>query len=98
MPFVLVKCLLPGGGNPERPGFPKPLSRSVGLSKAKSRFLIASHKPMALCLKLDHLQDSKVTLDHLTRVDRIRLHLRCLYRDRKYRWHLSGVWRELRSG
>jgi len=32
----------------------------------------------------------------LTRFDRIRLHLRCLIRDHKYRWHLAGVWRELR--
>jgi len=32
----------------------------------------------------------------LSRLDRIRLHLRCLMRDRKYRWHLAGVWRELR--
>jgi hypothetical protein len=32
----------------------------------------------------------------LSRFDRIRLHLRCLIRDRKYRWHLAGVWRELR--
>ena len=30
-----------------------------------------------------------------TRFDRIVLHLRCLYRDHKYRWHLAGVWREL---
>ena len=52
---------------------------------------------MVLCRILEHLQDSKVTFDDWTRVRRIRLHLRCLYRDRKYRWHLSGVWRELRS-
>jgi hypothetical protein len=25
------------------------------------------------------------------------LHLRCMLRDRKYRWHLAGVWRELRA-
>jgi|SRR5580765_7772861 len=31
----------------------------------------------------------------LSRFDRIRLHLRCLLRDHKYRWHLAGVWREL---
>jgi hypothetical protein len=97
MAFVSVKGLFPGGRNPCRPGFPNLFSRSVGLSKAKGRFLTGNHKPMALCRKLDHLQDSKVTADDLTRVDRIRLHLRCLYRDRKYRWHLSGVWRELRS-
>jgi hypothetical protein len=39
--------------------------------------------PIASCLEL-------------TRFDRILLHLRCLYRDHKYRWHLAGVWRELR--
>jgi hypothetical protein len=33
----------------------------------------------------------------LTRFARIQLHLRCLLRDHKYRWHLSGVWRELRA-
>ena len=32
----------------------------------------------------------------LTRFDRVRLHLRCLIHDHKYRWHLAGVWRELR--
>jgi hypothetical protein len=31
-----------------------------------------------------------------TRFGRILLHLRCLYHDRKYRWHLAGVWREIR--
>ena len=30
----------------------------------------------------------------LSRLDRIVLHLRCLWRDHKYRWHLAGVWRE----
>jgi hypothetical protein len=30
-----------------------------------------------------------------SRLDRIVLHLRCLWRDHKYRWHLSGVWREV---
>ena len=30
-----------------------------------------------------------------SRVDRIVLHLRCLWRDHKYRWHLAGVWREV---
>jgi hypothetical protein len=29
-----------------------------------------------------------------SRLDRIVLHLRCLWRDHKYRWHLAGVWRE----
>ena len=33
---------------------------------------------------------------NLTRFDRIVFHLRCLYRDHKYRWHWAGVWRELR--
>jgi hypothetical protein len=32
---------------------------------------------------------------NLTRFDRVRLHLRCLVRDHKYRWHLAGIWREL---
>jgi len=32
----------------------------------------------------------------LTRLDRILLHLRCVCQDHKYRWHLAGVWRELR--
>ena len=31
-----------------------------------------------------------------TRFGRILLHLRCLYHDRKYRWHLAGVRREIR--
>jgi hypothetical protein len=31
----------------------------------------------------------------LTRLDRIALHLRCLLRDHKYRWHLAGIWREV---
>jgi len=37
-----------------------------------------------------------LTKRDLTRFDRILLHLRCLNRDHKYRWHLAGVWRELR--
>ena len=41
-------------------------------------------------------EDSTVVFVDLTRFDRIRLHLRCLVRDHKYRWHLAGVWRELR--
>jgi hypothetical protein len=36
------------------------------------------------------------TATELTRFDRILLHLRCLCHDRKYRWHLAGVWREMR--
>jgi len=31
----------------------------------------------------------------LTRLDRIILHLRCLWQDHKYRWHLAGIWREI---
>jgi hypothetical protein len=36
--------------------------------------------------------DSK---QELTRIDRITLHLRCLVRDHKYRWHMAGIWREV---
>jgi hypothetical protein len=32
----------------------------------------------------------------LMRFDRVLLYLRCLSHDRKCRWHLAGVWRELR--
>jgi len=31
----------------------------------------------------------------LSRLDRISLHVRCLIRDHKYRWHLAGIWREV---
>lgn len=31
----------------------------------------------------------------LTRLDRIVLHLNCLWRDHHYRWHLAGIWREV---
>ena len=31
----------------------------------------------------------------LTRIDRVVLHLRCLWRDHKFRWHLAGVLREV---
>jgi len=31
----------------------------------------------------------------LTRIDRIALHLRCLIRDHKCRWHFAGIWREV---
>jgi len=44
-----------------------------------------------------HAAGNAVTFVDLTRFDRIRLHLRCLLRDHKYRWHLAGVWRELRA-
>jgi len=30
----------------------------------------------------------------LNRLDRIVLHLRCLFRDHMCRWHLAGIWRE----
>ena len=42
------------------------------------------------------LEQSATTHGDLTRFDRILLHLRCLYHDHNYRWHLAGVWRELR--
>jgi hypothetical protein len=29
------------------------------------------------------------------RLDRIALHLRCLWRDHKCRWHFAGIWREV---
>jgi hypothetical protein len=51
---------------------------------------------MKTCHKLRVAYDAAVCVD-LTRFDRIWLHLRCLLRDRKYRWHLAGVWRELRA-
>jgi len=38
---------------------------------------------------------SRARSGDLTRFDRIVLHLRSLYRDHRYRWHLAGVWREL---
>jgi len=38
---------------------------------------------------------SRARSGELTRFDRIVLHLRSLYRDHMYRWHLAGVWREL---
>ena len=30
-----------------------------------------------------------------SRLDRVILHLRCLWRDHKLAWHLAGVWREV---
>ena len=36
--------------------------------------------------------DSRV---ELTRLDRVVLHLRCLWRDHKLRWHLAVVLREV---
>ena len=51
---------------------------------------------MTSCQNLRMPEDGPVLCVELTRVDRVLLHLRCLYRDHKYRWHLAGVWRELR--
>ena len=41
------------------------------------------------------LQDFWNSKTELNRLDRVLLHLACLRRDRKYAWHLAGVWREL---
>jgi len=49
---------------------------------------------MTINHKLQASGHSSVSTE-LSRFDRIRLHLRCLLRDHKYRWHLAGVWREL---
>jgi hypothetical protein len=46
--------------------------------------------------KLCSSPDIVAVCTELSRLDRIRLHLGCLMRDHKYRWHLAGVWRELR--
>ena len=50
--------------------------------------------------KLHAPPDGAAVLTHyqsdLTRLDRIVLHLRCLYLDYKFRWHWAGIWRELR--
>ena len=49
--------------------------------------------------KKDQLYVCAITHDEmpaaLSRLGRIVLHLRCLWRDHKYRWHLAGVWREV---
>jgi hypothetical protein len=45
--------------------------------------------------KSRNLRRMKNNNDDLTYFDRILLHLRCLFHDHKYRWHLAGVWREL---
>ena len=42
----------------------------------------------------NYLTDEAVVVE-LTRLDRVVLHLRCLVRDHKYRWHLAGIWREV---
>ncbi len=34
---------------------------------------------------------SNITTTDLSSFDRVVLHLRCLYHDHKYRWHLTGV-------
>jgi hypothetical protein len=34
---------------------------------------------------------------NLTQLDRIVLHIRSMHHDHKYRWHLAGIWRELRD-
>jgi hypothetical protein len=44
---------------------------------------------------MNSIQAMTPTTD-LSSFDRIILHLRCRYHDHKYRWHLAGVWRELR--
>jgi len=31
----------------------------------------------------------------ITRIDRVVLHLACLWRDHKCAWHLAGIWREV---
>ena len=40
--------------------------------------------------KIFALHDVAAGCIDLTRFDRIRLHLRCLIRDHKYRWHFGG--------
>jgi hypothetical protein len=51
---------------------------------------------MTTCQKFYEPRDVAGPGIDLTRFDRIRLHLRCLIHDHKYRWHFAGVWRELR--
>lgn len=51
---------------------------------------------MKICRKLPASRNYAPELFDLTRFDRVRLHLRCLLLDFKVRWHLAGVWRELR--
>ena len=50
---------------------------------------------MMIYRNLQAVDEAAVSAD-LTRFARIRLHLRCLLRDHKYRWHLAGLMRELR--
>jgi hypothetical protein len=77
------------------------------------KFSVASHLVQLTATRIFRhrherctIERMKMTHDKLTvaaaetdlaRFDRILLHLRCLYHDRKYRWHLAGVWRELRG-
>jgi hypothetical protein len=44
---------------------------------------------------MKRLQDFWNSKTELNRLDRVAIHLLCLWRDRKYGWHLAGVWREL---
>jgi hypothetical protein len=39
-----------------------------------------------------HHLDGKM---ELTRLDRIVLHVRCLWRDHRYYWHLAGIGRDV---
>jgi hypothetical protein len=40
-------------------------------------------------------QSVSIARTELSRLYRAMLHLRCLRRDHKYRWHFAGIWREL---
>jgi len=42
-----------------------------------------------------HPQRNPDVLVELGRFGRIMLHLRCLFYNHKFRWHLAGIWREL---
>ncbi len=44
---------------------------------------------------MKHQTTNRNQLGALTRLDRMILHLRCLVRDHKCRWHLAGIWREV---
>lgn len=65
------------------------LVRSFGVRPERKQNVTINHE-------LEAAGDSAVSIES-GRFYRIRLHLRCLLRDHKYRWHLAGVWRELRS-
>ena len=45
--------------------------------------------------KLFHPQKNLEVHVELGRLGRIMLHLRCLFHNHKFRWHLAGIWREL---